>query len=798
MIKLIKDIFPRSVLILCGFCFCACILHADDHFFTTEEVCELMKLREKDGALTFVSDTEEFTEFAEKKTFTPPFSLLSVVQEMDKNSESQLLMPLVPQGPNGEKEVPHLYNLPPAKGPKTISCPTTTRSRCDLQKEGYTVNFEDMSVIQLVKFISKISGINYVFDSKELQFNVTIISEDQTSVQDLSAALLQVLKMHGLSVAEQGNNVLIYKNQNLSKVSTVITEYNVHEACESAVVTRVFRLYNIDPASIVPIIKPLISSDAIVEVSTQTQHLIVSDISANVSKIADLVVVLDSPNVSFVIDEYQVRNSNAQTLVAYARKILAPFAKDSILEFIPRPASNTIHIVSTPFLIHKTLQVLESLDTTDIADVALLEIPAETMVNNNFYVRKLRYHQGRLLARTIRDMGASLLHTGAGNMDFVNAINSIQWIESTNSIIMSGTNEAIDKVKELLEAVDVEPKQVYIEVLIIDTTLQSSLDFGVQWIALGDEQNKLAYASGLLNNVPPSPNLQGTATTSPGARRVAANPAANPPAIPNPGRDVALPVPPQLVGFPELANNTAAFGLGIIGNIISHNGRSFLTLGALLSALQEERNTRIVLNPRIMTEDNNTATFFVGQNIPYQTTSTVIQQTGSVTQNIQYEDVGVELRVTPTIAPNNMVTLQIDQTVADIVGLPGSTLTPTINKTLATTRVHVPDGTFLVMSGHIRDQTDFVKSGIPCLGCLPWVGPLFSRNISQREKRNLIMFLRPKVVGNIQQGLDLTNQEGYDANWNANPRSIECCGGERAPECETYPAPACPNTWSSW
>lgn len=660
---------------------------------------------------------------------------------------------------------------------------------CPPELEGYTVNFEDISVIQLIQFISKISNTNFVFDSRDLQFNITIISEEATSVTDLSAALLQVLKMHGLSIVEQGNNVLIYKDQNLSRVSTVITDANVNEACDAAVVTRVFRLYNVDPEKIRNIVKPLLSSDAIVEVSVETRHLIVSDITANVIRIADLLSALDTPNAAFEILEYNVKSAYPAALVAYAKEILAPLTQDNPMQMIAQPSSQKIFIVSTPYLNHKALQVLQALDTADITEI--VDLPPHAMANNNFRMYKLKYQDGLEIARALHEIGNNLAYAGIANIEFVNTIHSIQWLEVNNSIVITGSESAINKVVELLDDLDKPPKQVYIEVLIIDTTLSNSLDFGVQWIALGDEQNKLAYASGLLSNVPPSPNLQGGTATA-GARYIASNPAANPPSIPNSGRDVALPVPSQLQGLTEFTDYTSAFGFGIIGNILRHNGQSFLTLGALVSALDEEAETKIVLNPRIMVEDTQPASLFVGQNIPYQTTSTVIQQTGSVTQNIQYEDVGVQLQVIPNIAPNNVVTLQINQSIAEnISGL--NNLTPTTNKTLTTTRVHVPDNCFLVMSGHIRDQSVNVRSGIPCLGTLPLIGPVFARNVEQRTKRNLILFIRPKVITTIEEGIELTNQEGYDYNWESHPCSIIECGPEMAPECETYPPPLCPD-----
>ncbi|MCH9625038.1 MAG: Type 3 secretion system secretin [Chlamydiales bacterium] len=688
---------------------------------------------------------------------------------------------------------PHLFDY---QKPKTLLEASEQEGlypqpACPPEQEGYTVNFEDISVIQLIQFISKISGTNFIFDSQDLQFNITIVSEDETSVADLSASLLQVLKMYGLSVVEEGNNVLIYKNQEMSRVSTVITDANVNLACDTAMITRVFRLYNVDVQKIAVIVQKLVSSEANVEASTETQHIIVTDITANVNRIADLLAALDVPNITIDVAEYQVKSEYPDALAEYARQILEPFSTGGGLTLTAEAGTHKIFIVGSPFLIKKALQILSSLDVPEITDITqpIPLIASADVRQNQLYMYKLKYQDGHEIAMAMQEIGDNLLNTGVANEEFVNTINAIQWIQVNNSIIVTGTEAVIKKVVELLDDLDQPPKQVYVEVLIIDTTLTNSLDFGVQWIALGDEQDKLAYASGLLSD--PPPNLQGTANTSPGARRVAANPAANPPAIPNAGRDVPLPTPSELNG--QITSNfTSSFGFGIIGNILRHNGQSFLTLGALVTALDEEQETKVVLNPRVMVEDNQPATFFVGQNIPYQTTSTVVQQTGSVTQNLQYEDIGVELRVTPTIAPNNIVTLDIVQSVAELATLIGN-LTPTTDKRLVTTRVHVPDGTFLVMSGHVRDRCDYIRSGIPCLGTLPLIGPTFSRTIEQRSKRNLIFFVRPRVITSIQEGLDFTNQEGYEYNWETDPCSILDCQVEQAPECETYPAfdPSC-------
>lgn len=716
---------------------------------------------------------------------------------------SHLRIPLDEMGPPRAQgsggEFRHL-GAPPMKlgegGGLYLNPTCSPETKQKYRDEGYTVNFEDISVVQFIQFISKISGSNFVFNSDDLNFNITIISDEPTTAEELSAALIQVLKMHQLSVVEQGNNLLIYRNsqnlsKNLSKVPTIITDENIEMECMAAIVTRVFRLYNVDPTRIQHIVKPLLSPEAIVEVSVETRHLIVTDTTSNVNKIADLLSALDTPNASFDIVEYRVKSAYPTSLVAYAKEILAPLTQDNALQMIAQPSSNKIFIVSTPYLNQKAIDVLKALDSADITEVA--DLPAHALANNNFYMYKLKYQNGQDIADTMREIGNNLQFAGVANLEFVNTIYSMQWLAVNNSIVITGSDNAIKKVVSLLDDLDKPPKQVYVEVLILDTTLANSLDFGVQWIALGDEQNRLAYGSGLLSNVPPNPNLQGNARSV----AIGGTPGSPPglvPGIPNPGWDVPLPSPAQLAGIASITNQTSAFGLGIVGNILRHNGESFLTLGALVSALDEEEETKIVLNPRIMVEDTQTAIFFVGRNIPYQTTSTVIQQTGSVTQNFQYEDIGVQLTVTPTIAPNNVVTLEINQSISLLETLvTQGVIAPQTLKTLATTRVHVPDNCFLVMSGHITDEATNIRSGIPCLGTLPLIGPIFSRNIEQRQKRNLIMFIRPKVVTNIQEGIDLTNQEGCQYNFESHPCSMYDCGQELAPECEMYPPPPCPD-----
>ena len=113
-------------------------------------------------------------------------------------------------------------------------------------------------------------------------------------------------------------------------------------------------------------------------------------------------------------------------------------------------------------------------------------------------------------------------------------------------------------------------------------------------------------------------------------------------------------------------------------------------------------------------------------------------------------------------------------------------LTPVTDKTFAATRLQVPDGCFLVMSGHIRDKLTKIVSGVPLLSSLPLIKGLFSRTVDQRQKRNIMIFIKPKVISSFEEGTALSNTEGYRYNWESERGSLEIAP-RHAPECQHIP-----------
>src|SRR5262249_34481058 len=110
------------------------------------------------------------------------------------------------------------------------------------------------------------------------------------------------------------------------------------------------------------------------------------------------------------------------------------------------------------------------------------ELPVGHIERTLFFIHKLRYRKGDNIEIALRKIAASLQVMGLANADLVAAINSSQWIESSNALIFTGTAAALEKVRELILEVDVPLRQVFIEMLILNTTISDSLSYSVDWI----------------------------------------------------------------------------------------------------------------------------------------------------------------------------------------------------------------------------------------------------------------------------------------------------------------------------
>jgi type III secretion protein C len=267
---------------------------------------------------------------------------------------------------------------------------------------------------------------------------------------------------------------------------------------------------------------------------------------------------------------------------------------------------------------------------------------------------------------------------------------------------------------------------------VIETDVKNTLDFGLQW-AVGGSFPGLGFGVGNFPHpgTPFANTMKGMSNTSP-------------------------------QGLSQIPIGRG-FDLGVIGDIITHKGKAFFSLGALVSALQADGSSTVVLNQKIITQDNKNSKIFSGDNIPF--TGSVVQTVGQGQQtsaNIEYRDVGVSLSITPVLGEGKIITLDIVEEITEAAHEDVSRLSSATvggirtSKTNMATQAHVPDNHFLVISGMIRNAKTKEKTGIPCLGGLPIIGAAFSRTIDHNEKKNIIIFVRPRIINSVDDYREIT------------------------------------------
>lgn len=314
--------------------------------------------------------------------------------------------------------------------------------------EGYIINFNNVSIIEFLRFVSRIGSVNFIYEEADLQFPITLTSEAPASIDDILAALVQILRAQGFELIDQGQNLIINRNPDVKQIATVVSEEVPFDSPYPApMVTRVFRVHNTSPVKLVGLIKPLLSKVAIIDAYPETHQIIVTDNTANVDKVALLLRSLDAPHLPLEIDAYIPKEGTPDTLIKLAEEIMKPLAEGNPVIMIPQIPTNTIFIISTPYLIERTIAVLEDLDNPMLF---------KELKDKNLLLYKLQYKPAEEIEAALNKIALNLTHQGYNKEGIIDAIETMRYIKENHSLLFSGDSEALAKIKDLLALLDVQ------------------------------------------------------------------------------------------------------------------------------------------------------------------------------------------------------------------------------------------------------------------------------------------------------------------------------------------------------
>ena len=665
------------------------------------------------------------------------------------------------------------YNLPPNFSPDYRPKPTPRNIKV-------TLDFRQAQLEEVVKFFSSIMEKNFIIDNA-LQANktITIISPTPVSLNEAYRAFLTALDMNGLTVVPYGSFTKIVPKKSAQQTGTDAIGPNERIPNEARMVTAILPVENADVDSIQKIVQQFASPEA--SIIVYGSSLIVTDIGRNLRRIQRLINKLDSAEKGNQVYVYKVVHAEAQEIQQKLTEIFevnqagnAPASgaarrnarrntnaqtpgttnaggDDSgeldveISEIIADERTNQLIILTNERSFERIQQMIQ-----------LLDVPTEA--GGQIHVRFLEYSNAEELASTLSALasGASSSTTnrrataarqpqaagGGGGADVAQLLQGDVQITShqpTNSLIIVASPRdyiALDKVVGLL---DRPRRQVYVEAVIMELNFSDDLSLGLSYNGIAPQE-----LDGL---IPDSAIEEGYISDKNGAYFLQSSQQA-------PERSLLSLLGPALT-IPGV--DLASFGV------------SASAFAVYLEATQRENNINILSTPSIMTLDNEEAEIVVGDRVPFPRfvagggLGNLIGAAGSgagalgglggaagllggglLGNQVQYEDVGITLRITPQVNESDYVRLEVDQEVSSI-GAP-SELGPTRSKRSIKTIVLVKDQSTVVIGGLIRDDENESETKVPFLGDIPVLGILFRSTKTVKTKQNLILMLTPYII----------------------------------------------------
>ena len=648
------------------------------------------------------------------------------------------------------------------------------------RSDAVTLNFVNADIPSVVKAIGGPLGKNFIIDPR-VTGNMNIVSQAPVSKELAYQILLSALRVHGYVAIEERGVVKIIPEADGKTSGTVIERGT--QMSGDRIVTQIFTLQNESAAQLATVLRPLIAPNNFIGAYPGNNTLVITDYAENVKRIARIIASIDIP-ASTDVQVIKLQYASAVDVAALLARLMP--------EVNPNPANPGTLAKLAIAVEPRTNSLLIRADTPALvtrikALVAGIDIP--TAASGNIHVVYLRNAEATKLAETLRGLMSGTSSSasaapaiGAPGIAGLPAATSsasasvsstIQAYAPTNSLVITAPDHVYNSMRAVIDKLDARRAQVFVEALIVEVSTSMASEFGIQWQDLSRINN-----SG--TNLIGGTNFGGNGTNIIGASG-------------------------------NITTVGTGLNIGLVRGTVNIPGvGQVLNLAALARALESDQRTNVLSTPNILTLDNEEAKIVVGQNVPFitgsysQTGTTGSTTTSNPFQTIERKDVGLTLRVTPQVAEGGSVKLKVYQEVSSVVQTTSSVKSADLitNKRSIENTVLVDDGQIVVIGGLIQDDTKNSESKVPLLGDIPFIGNLFKYQTRNRDKTNLMVFLRPYVLRDGKSVNNLTgeryeyirNQQGTFLK--ENDSLLPPTGGPLLPPAAPNPGtdPAAPST----
>lgn len=607
-------------------------------------------------------------------------------------------------------------------------------------------DFPNVELTDVINAISSLTGKNFIIDPG-VKGKITIVAPSKITVAEAYKAFLSALAINGFTVVPSGSFLKI-KSARTAQRDNIETYSGDYYPNSDQMITRIIHLKHISADQVNRELRILSSKDGEMSVYTATNSLILSDYGSNIDRVMKIIDQLDVPGFEEQLEVIRVRNAKAKDLADLVDKIVNKGDKNAANSRIPGafsagvprftrstgPGSGQQGASFMAIPDDRTNSIIVVGNKAGILRMRTLIARLDTRISpeesGGVFVYYVKNGDAKKIAATLQGVtkdagpkpasggfGGGMLGPMGGNplanqsAEIFGGDVKIQADETTNALVITASSPDYQRVKRILDQIDIARDQVYVESVIMEMSAGNSNNWGVGYYQF--EQGGLK--SGFGSQSAPLTDLMGIAA----------------------GAGATL-------GFAS-------------GNTISVTAPDKTTINiksllGFITFIKQTTKANILSTPQITAMDGQEATIEVGDKVATKIDVTT-GANGQQTSSVQFDEATIKLIIKPFISPKvNTVRMEVQQTVMQPTTFHQAKAledaSQPLSKRYIKTMLVVKNQDTAVIGGLMQDKETEKITKVPLLGDLPIIGWLFKGRESSKDKVNLLVFLTPKILRN--------------------------------------------------
>jgi general secretion pathway protein D len=617
---------------------------------------------------------------------------------------------------------PHWVSPCFAEKVKAVKAPVAEEAekRETKEPEKVAIHFVEVELPAVIKFISEITGKNFVFDER-VRGKISIIAPSKLSVEEAFGMFTSVLELKGFTVVPAGPNTFKIMAAAEAKQKGILRAVEERQPVNESYLARLIPLKFIPAEEALRFLQPLISRDGHLSVFGPGQVLLAVDSGLNLEKILSLLELIDQPLVKEQPEIVFLKHASAE---GTARMLNEGLGKLKVRTAPAQPGTEeAAGAMADPRLNAVILFGPKAMREAMKGLVAQTDIPspeAQGRINVYFLENADATELSKVLEgiikgiQTTRQVSPTAPGVAVTPFEAAGAI-SITPDKATNSLVIVASPADYQSLLPVLKVLDRRRNQVFVEAMITEVSIDKLLELGSRWRGAITKDGEPVFIGGF-----------GKVDTS---------------------------------TIQSIINGLTGLALGGVGNYLTipmglvpgaTSDVTFPGLAALFSLDEFKDAVNILSTPQILTSDNREAEIVVGENVPFVSRREADPTRAlSMFTTIERRDVGIKLTITPQITEGDYVRLDIYQEISSVKAESEAiviSVGPTTTKRSTKTSVVVKDRQTVVIGGLMQEKTEEVVRKVPVLGDIPLLGWLFKYKSNSKRKTNLLVFITPHVV----------------------------------------------------